>query len=209
MRTRTTLKSLIFMDQPQRLHRELTFIDIFCLAAREPVTRELEDELKEIIRERDKIVKDRFDHVIEDCGVLDIDGPVEFSELFRRASERIGRRLDADPRRIQQMLVRREKENSTVISEHVVIPHIIVEGSNVFDILIIRCKDGARFSEDQTEIHAVFVLYGSRDERNFHLRALSAIAQIVSDKDFDETWLSAKDGHSLKDAIVLGKRRRK
>ena len=36
-------------------------------------TRSLESELKEIIRERDDILKDRFDHIVEDCIILDID----------------------------------------------------------------------------------------------------------------------------------------
>ena len=55
---------------------------------------------------------------------------------------------------------------------------------------------------------AVFILVGSRDERNFHLRALSAIAQAVQAADFDKDWLRAKSIDELRDIILLAERRR-
>ena len=55
---------------------------------------------------------------------------------------------------------------------------------------------------------AIFVLAGTRDERNFHLRALAAIAQIVQDPHFEERWMRAKGIESLRDVILLGRRLR-
>ncbi|GAI56472.1 unnamed protein product, partial [marine sediment metagenome] len=43
------------------------------ITAKELTTYSLEAELKEIIRERENIVKDRFDHLVENAIVLDID----------------------------------------------------------------------------------------------------------------------------------------
>ena len=40
---------------------------------------------------------------------------------------------------------------------------------------------GINFSEKAPMVNAVFVLVGTKDERNFHLRALSTIAGIVQD----------------------------
>jgi mannitol/fructose-specific phosphotransferase system IIA component (Ntr-type) len=54
----------------------------------------------------------------------------------------------------------------------------------------------------------VFVLAGSADERNFHLRALAAIAQIVQDPHFEEKWMEAKGEEALRDIVLLGERRR-
>ena len=54
----------------------------------------------------------------------------------------------------------------------------------------------------------MFVLAGTPDERNFHLRALSAIAQVVQDKTFEKRWLAAKDAHGLRDVIHLSARKR-
>ncbi|MGB5159333.1 MAG: PTS sugar transporter subunit IIA [Desulfobacterales bacterium] len=55
---------------------------------------------------------------------------------------------------------------------------------------------------------AVFALVGTGDERNFHLRALSAIAQIVQDPYFENKRLKAKDEKSLRNIILHAKRKR-
>lgn len=52
------------------------------------------------------------------------------------------------------------------------------------------------------------MLIGSKDERNFHLRALSAIAQIVQDANFEKNWMSARDEQVLKDILLLTNRKR-
>lgn len=57
-------------------------------------------------------------------------------------------------------------------------------------------------------MHVVFMLIGSKDERNFHLRALAAIAEIAQAKDFDEKWLSARNIQELRHIILLAERKR-
>ena len=69
-------------------------------------------------------------------------------------------------------------------------------------------KEGVFFSNSAPHVHAVFVLAGTKDERNFHLRALAAIAQIVQDPKFEDKWLKAKSGEALRDIVLLGERRR-
>ena len=79
---------------------------------------------------------------------------------------------------------------------------------NIFDIFLVRCKGGIYFNREANNVHAVFILVGTKDERNFHLRALSAIAQIVHDPNFEKRWLSAKNEEDLRDIVLLGKRKR-
>lgn len=88
------------------------------------------------------------------------------------------------------------------------IPHIIMPGEKRFDILLTRCRKGVRFSDTATQVHTIFILIGTKDERNFHLQALAAIAQIVQDSAFDERWMKAKNKETLRDIILLGKRKR-
>ena len=88
------------------------------------------------------------------------------------------------------------------------IPHIIVKGVKKFDILIVRCKDGINFEKDEPPVHTVFVLIGSMDERNFHLRALMSIAQIVKEQNFNKRWFAAKNIEELRNIIYLSTRKR-
>ncbi len=178
------------------------------LTAKELVTGQLENELKEIIQERDEIVKDRFDHMIENCRVLDINEPIKADQLFEIAAEKIAEDLNCRKEVVELSLIKREHESTTALNYDVAIPHVVVEGEKIFNVVLVRCRHGIYFSEDYPEINAVFILYGSKDERTYHLRALSAIAQIVSDPKFDHKWLMAKNVQALKDTILLGPRKR-
>ncbi|RKY41035.1 MAG: hypothetical protein DRP85_07350 [Candidatus Makaraimicrobium thalassicum] len=178
------------------------------VAARELVDVSLESELREIIRERDDITKDRFDRIIEDSIVLDIGEAMPVKDFFKLVTEKIASKLRTPPSAILRLLLDREEESSTVLSPTLAIPHIIIEGEHTFVILLARCKKGIIFPEADRKVHTVFVIAGTRDERNFHLRALSAIAQIVQDPHFEKTWMAAKNEEALRDIVLLGKRRR-
>jgi amino acid transporter/mannitol/fructose-specific phosphotransferase system IIA component (Ntr-type) len=178
------------------------------ITAKELTTHSLESELKEIIRERDKIVKDRFDRVIENSIVIDIDKSIPVEEFFKIVTEELSSKLNVDSDYLLRLFLAREQESSTVISPGLAIPHIVIEGEHIFDILLARCKRGIIFSKGKLPVHAVFVLIGTRDERNFHLKALASIAQIVQDPHFERKWMRAKTKEVLRDIVLLGKRRR-
>jgi APA family basic amino acid/polyamine antiporter len=192
-----------------RTNREYALLHLIeRITARELTSYSLEEELREIIRQRDEIVKDRFDHIVEGCVVLDIDKAAGVDEFFSIASEKLSRRLDVDANKIHRRLVNREKESSTVLSETLAIPHIVIDGEHRFDVLIARCKDGIVFSERHKQIRAIFVIVGSKDERNFHLYSLSAIAQIVQNPNFEKRWMAAQNADVLRDIVLLGERKR-
>jgi len=88
------------------------------------------------------------------------------------------------------------------------VPHIIIDGEKKFTILLARCRKGIEFSKSKPPVYAAFILVGSRDEREFHLCALSAIAQIVLDPRFEKKWMRAKSKKALRDAIISADRKR-
>jgi len=178
------------------------------VTAKELSTRLLETELREIIRERDDIVKDRFDQITENAVVMDISEPMSVEEFFKQVANAMAANLKVEPDALSRSLLDREKENSSVLNPYLAIPHIVVEGEHAFDILLARCREGITFSEIAPKVHAVFVLAGTKDERNFHLHALAAIAQIVQDPHFEEKWIAARNKEALRDIVLLGKRRR-
>ncbi len=178
------------------------------ITAKELTSYTLETELKEIIRERDDITKDRFDNIIEKCVVLDIDKKTKLDDFFKLVSDALSESAKIKSSDLCKLISERERETSTVIAPGIAIPHIIVEGENLFDMLLVRCKEGIEFSESASKVHVVFVLIGSRDERNFHLRSLAAIAQILQDQNFMKKWISAKSKKALRDIVLLGKRMR-
>ena len=168
----------------------------------------LASELREILKERDKIVEDKFDKLVEKCEILDIEKQLSSTEFFTIVSKKLAEQLDINTNQLLDLFINREKESTTVIRPGLAIPHIIIEGENKFELVIARCEAGINFSGISIPVYTAFILVGSRDERNFHLRALSAIAQITQDVNFDKDWLRAKSIEELRDIILLAKRRR-
>jgi APA family basic amino acid/polyamine antiporter len=192
-----------------RTTREYALLHIIeRITAKEITTHSLETELKEIIKERDEIIKDRFDEIIEKCTILDIEKSTTIEEFSQLAASEMARHLNKDSDSTLNLLLAREHDASVVLTPHLAIPHIIIDGTHSFDILLARCKGGVYFSESAPKVHAVFVLMGTRDERTFHLRVLAAIAQIIMDPHFDDKWMKARSKEALRDIVLLGKRRR-
>lgn len=168
----------------------------------------LEDELVQISLERDEVVTDRFDELVKESPVLDIPEKISGHELFHRLGEKLGPLLNLPAPEVERLLLQREREASTVVQTGLAIPHIVVPGAHIFRMVIARCRDGAVFSELQEPVHVVFALAGSPDERNFHLRALMAIATIAQEEHFLTRWLRAANEGQLRDILLLSKRKR-
>ncbi|MDY0132008.1 MAG: amino acid permease [Desulforegulaceae bacterium] len=176
------------------------------ITAKELYSRNLETELKEIIHQRDSIVKDKFYELAEEAEILDIHTEIEYKTFFKMTANKMGRPLGMTPQEIYNLLLEREASSSTIITPDVAIPHIIIKGENKFRVLFARSKDGIKFPFDDSSVKAVFVLFGTKDQRNLHLKALAAIAQIIRNKNFVNDWLMAKNKESLRDIVLLGKR---
>ena len=168
----------------------------------------LRKELREIIRERDDIVEDRFDRLIHECEILDFTESMDLDEFFKKVSSVLSKRVNLGEDIIYKLLWERERESSTVISSSLAIPHIVIPGKGKFDVLLARFKDGIVFDKGSPPINKVFVLIGTREERNFHLKALAAIAQIAQDDEFEKNWLEARNVDELRDVVLLGERKR-
>ncbi|MHC4534004.1 MAG: amino acid permease [Planctomycetota bacterium] len=175
---------------------------------RELKTVTLENELRDILLERDDIIGDRFDELIRGCEVLDIQSEEKAETIFRQVSVILAERLGTDEYVLFEKFLHREAEGGTVVQPGFAIPHIVVEGKNKFDILLVRARDGIIFSHAPDPVRIMFVLAGSKDERNYHLRALMAIAQIAQEKNFEQRWFAARDTQGLRNLILLSKRKR-
>jgi len=178
------------------------------VVAKEISHGDIDKELMDIALERDDITRDRFDQIIADCPILDIAEPINSSDMFQRAAQLLAPRLDMEQRRLFELFEAREAASSTVIQPGFAIPHIIVEGRRIFDILILRCRGGVSFPGHQAPVHAAFVSIGSEDERNFHLRALMAISQVVGSPEFFKRWITGPGAEHLRDIVLLSGRTR-
>ena len=192
-----------------KVRRESALVYMVKSAVSKEIYRsELEEELKQIAFERDQIVRDRFDEIVHRCDILDLPNATTSDEMFRLSADMLSKRTGMDSQKLFEMLQQREAASSTVVEPGLAIPHVIIPGEKVFEMVIIRCKEGIRFEGHEEPVRTVFVLAGSADERNFHLRALMAIANIVQERGFRQRWMQAADIEHIRDILLLSKRKR-
>jgi APA family basic amino acid/polyamine antiporter len=193
----------------RRVKRQAALVHIIeRITAKELTDATLPDELRDIIIERDQIVEDRFDKVIKESVILDLETKLSRDEFFKKASQFLTKKIAIAPRTLTELLIKREEESHTVIRPGLAIPHIVIEGEKKFCILLARAKKGIIFPDADKPVHTVFMLVGTRDERNFHLRALAAIAQIAQDENFDKKWKACRNVKELRNLILLAERKR-
>lgn len=198
-----------FVYVQRKIDRESAIVYLVKSIVSRHITRSgIEDELKQISIERDEITPDRFDKLVHNCPILDIEQKIDAKDFLKKAADMLSEKIGYTPEKLYQLFLDREKESSTIIKPGLAIPHIVVEGNGIFQILLARSKGGVVFSELSEPVHTFFVLLGSQDERNYHLRALMNIAHIVSEPDFDKRWSDAKNIEQLRDIVLLSKRKR-
>jgi len=168
----------------------------------------LETELREVLHQRDEITHDKIDHLIQNALVFDIKDHLTLNEFFEIISEELAETIKMSKNSLSKLFKKREAESSTAITPYLAIPHIIIKGKDKFHLAIVRVKHGIEFTSQFDKVKAVFILLGSKDNRNFHLQVLSAIAGIVQSSDFEEKWKKARSESNLKDILLLGERKR-
>ncbi len=169
----------------------------------------LENELLGILKERENIEEDEFDRLIQNAHIMDQPEAIDRERFFHQIAEDLTPRLNLTQEQIFSMFCDREVMSNTNIIPGVAVPHIILEGSDRFDVVLVRNRHGIRWNDDSEPVHAVFVLLGTMDQRDLHLRALMAIAQMLQGKTFMDQWMDARDAEDLRSTILLTKRQRK
>jgi amino acid transporter len=82
------------------------------ITSRHFVTGTLESDLKAIIRDRDTIVLDHFDRLVEDCAVLDLADAMPRDVFFHRVADVMSDRVGLSPAEFLSLLIAREEESS-------------------------------------------------------------------------------------------------
>ena len=158
----------------------------------------LDREVEAIIQTSDDHRRSKFDRLIEESTVLDLPSSMPYDQFFKRVAQAVGASVGISEETIFQLLMEREQESSTALRPDLAIPHIIIEGRDIFHVLLARCKGGLFFSELAPKVRAVFVLVGTHDQRDYHLYVLSAIAEMVQQAQFPERWLKARNETTLR-----------
>jgi amino acid transporter/mannitol/fructose-specific phosphotransferase system IIA component (Ntr-type) len=203
-----------FLYAHHRLVREGAIYHVFARLGRQKFEG-LDRELREILKEKGLREAEPFDELVAHAAVEDVAAPIDFEELVRRASVRLGNVLGEAPRELEERFLAGTKIGMTPVSRGAALPHLRLPGLEKAQLLMARSTRGVEMeatgvSEEALEaaspIRAVFFLVSPEDRPGEHLRMLARIASRVDDNRFMDDWLAARDEQDLKEALVHDER---
>lgn len=169
----------------------------------------VDEELREILIERDDITEKRFEQIIKKCEVIDIFKYMRPDKFAWLIANKLADRLDTDKDKLYMLLKKREEDSNIVLHPGIAIFSHIIKGRDKFEIILVRSKKGIIVSDDIDPIHAFFVIVASPDQQSFYLHSLMWIVQIAEETDFEEEWIRAKSIEELRDIIISSWKKRK
>jgi amino acid transporter len=169
----------------------------------------VDEELREILIERDDVTERRFEQLIKKCEVVDVFKYMRPDKFAWLIAHKLADRLDTDKHKLYALLKKREEDSNIVLHPGIAIFSHIIKGRDKFEIILVRSKKGIIISDDVAPVHAFFVIVASPDQQSFYLHSLMWIIQIAEETDFEEEWIKAKDGEELREIILKSWRKRK
>ena len=135
--------------------------------------------------------------------VVDLPDDAEWDDLMQEAVDHFVRSYPEKAEEINRGLYEASRKGDTPAAEGIALPHVLLDGIEHYELLMARSRSSLHFPGVAPGVTAVFVLLGSKDDPQQHLRMLAAIARRVDEPDFLARWEKAKDGEHLK-RVLLG-----
>lgn len=168
----------------------------------------LNDELREIVHEREGVLEDEFDSFIKSAYFIDINEALDNKAVLNKVAEHYSSVFNIEAETINTIFREEKKQLNYVIYDGIAILDIELEGKSEYNIVVVRSEQGILLGNEKSypPVHIIFAFAGTSNNRNFHMHALVSIAQIVQNDHFIENWKQAKTIQDLRNLILLSKR---
>lgn len=162
----------------------------------------LNQELREILKEKGLRRGDPFVQMVTEADVIELDAGEGSEDAMRHGAKILDKKSGISRDLILGALLERNRIGETPADAGVALPHLLLDEVDGFHMVIARSVRGVEFAMTNQTIHAVFMLLGSRDNPTRHLRFLAEIARRADNPDFIDNWIAAQSADELKDLLT-------
>ncbi len=166
----------------------------------------LDQELRDIIKEKGMRAEDPFDEAVARAFVLDEQNPAPIERIILQASHLLEQRLDISGEELEERFTRALEFGGVPVGHGLALFHTRVPGLETNELAFCRCSKGIDATDARLpggeDIHAVFFLVSGSADPGRHLRILAHLAGRVEDDGFLEEWLSDEDEQDLKETLL-------
>jgi APA family basic amino acid/polyamine antiporter len=168
----------------------------------------LEEELREIVRERDELCWDEFDQAVHRAEVIEISGSGDVDETLARIALAGARQCGLEADHLAAALKNRQLSGETELLPGVAVIDAVLEGESRLELIMARFQPPATLAPDQAPYFAMFVVLVSPDNRAAYLRTLAAIAQTAGNPVFADQWRTSPSADRMRDIMLMAQRQR-
>jgi amino acid transporter len=169
----------------------------------------VDEELREILIERDELEEERFENLMKNCDIFDIYKYLPSNDFSKFLAGKLSERLNISVNKLTRLLMKREKDSNIIIHPGIAIVSHMIKGRDKFEIIIVRSKKGIILSDNADAVHAFFIIISSPDKKSLYLHTMMWIIQIAEEADLEKEWIIAKDDEELRNILLKAWRKRK
>ena len=179
------------------------------------IYRDLDVELRSIIKEKGLREKDPFEQIVANAPVIDCQHEIKsFNEVVDLVSEQVVSLMPERQDELMERFAEVKEIGSLPIAKGVSLPHMHLAGIEHPIMVVVRSMDGINTGHEGVDSHlledgpiyALFMLISEEENARQHLRLLAQIAVCVDAEDFIENWRSVKNEQALKEILLRDER---
>jgi amino acid transporter len=146
--------------------------------------RLLEEELREILIERDGINHKWFEEVISKIDLINLSSVKKPGVLAEKAAGHLQLKSARLQEKIYHEIASRLYDPEIIVNPGTGCLSMKIPGRRKFHIQLIRSKKGIELIPGKHDIHALFIVFYSSDEWNRQIHALTALLNLLADPEF-------------------------
>ena len=170
------------------------------------IDRDLDVELRSILKEKGLREEDPFEQTVADAPVLDLEyGQREFGEIIDEIAGMVISQMPDKAELLRERFEEVRRSGPIAITQGVALPHLHLPGIEKPRMIIVRSRDGIH-CDGEMPVYALFMLISDEEKARQHLRMLAQLAVSVDEEDFVERWRAAKNEQALKEMLLRDER---
>ncbi|MGA1873762.1 MAG: APC family permease [Thermoplasmatota archaeon] len=162
----------------------------------------LDEELRTILIERDRISLERFKDMIRSADLMDLNYFPPPEKLTKKIAHSLSPRVRMSAEALHSELINVDQESHMITMPGYVIMSYQVPGKEIVNLTVIRTKRGALFTNEPPATHAGFVILFSKDESGLFLHTLMWINEVCNRVDLDKEWKAGKGPEEIKELLL-------
>ena len=165
-------------------------------------TPQLDQELRQILREKGLRKEDSFEENIITASILFQDPGETYIDVLYNASEALANRLGVTDREIFDALSETNQVGDTPIGHNIALPHARIEGITEHGLVIVHSRQGVTIEGADEPVYALFILVSPQGDPRQHLRFLAELANRAEGIDYEGKWRSLKNAEEIRNLFV-------